>query len=95
MLFLWLTIKYCMTNPYVYLPELHDFEHIALAPWPQYDSQLDWVENISTLEEWLQTRIGPHWDRWAWATCQEHHTWEACVAFKMAQHKTLFLLTWT
>lgn len=77
-----------------YLPEYHNFEYIARAPWPNYDSQLDWVENIDVLESWLNQYVGQHYQRWAWATEQNQRSWEACVAFRWAKHKTLFLLTW-
>lgn len=72
-----------------YLPE---FQYIARAPWPDYDSQLDWVENVTTLEQWLERHVGPHYQRWDWA--REQTTSQACVAFKYAKHSTLFLLAW-
>ena len=78
-----------------YLPECHTFEYIAQAPWPNYDSQLDWVENVHTIEQWLNQYVGEHYKRWAWATNQLNDPSQACVAFKWAKHKTLFLLTWT
>jgi hypothetical protein len=78
-----------------YLPELHNFNYIALAPWPQPTVQIDWVDQIALLENWLDTRVGPHHTQWAWATVSEQTTREACVAFKWAKHKTLFLLTWS
>lgn len=78
----------------VYLPEYHSFEYIARAPWPNYDSQLDWVENITTLESWLERYVGAHYQRWAWATERDHESYEACVAFRWDKHRTLFLLTW-
>lgn len=82
-----------MSLPF-YLPEYHDFEYIARAPWPNYDSQLDWVENVITLETWLEQYVGEHYKRWAWATERDHNSWEACVAFRWDKHKTLFLLAW-
>jgi hypothetical protein len=78
-----------------YLPECHDFEYIARAPWPNYDSQLDWVDNVIVLETWLNQYVGEHWVRWAWATDREHTSSEACVAFRWDKHRTLFLLTWS
>ena len=82
-----------MTRSY-YLPEYHDFAYIATAPWPNYDSQLDWVDNVITLEQWLEQYVGEHYVRWAWATNSNHTTTEACVAFKWDKHRTLFLLAW-
>ena len=77
-----------------YLPEAHDFEFIGRAPWPIPQAQIDWVDSLIVMENWLDTHIGPHYKRWAWATVQDHETWEACVAFKYDKHRTLFLLTW-
>ena len=79
-----------------YLPEHHDFEFIARAPWPHiYDNyQGDWIMAITTLEEWLNQRIGAHYSHWAYAQQLEQNYWEACIAFKRARYKTLFLLTW-
>ena len=78
-----------------YLPESHSFEYIARAPWPNYDNQLDWVDNINTLEQWLEQYVGEHLKRWAWATEREHEPYQACVAFKWDKHRTLFLLKWS
>lgn len=78
-----------------YLPECHDFEYIARAPWPNYDSQLDWVENVHTIESWLESYVGEHYKRWAWASEHDQKCYEACVAFKWDKHRTLFLLTWS
>ena len=80
-----------------YLPELHDFEHFATAPWPHIHQnwQLDWVDSVEHLECWLNRYVGPHWANWAYAQQQNQEYWQACIAFKWAKHKTLFLLTWT
>ena len=80
-----------------YLPELHDFEHFATAPGPHIHQnwQLDWVDSVEHLECWLNRYVGPHWANWAYAQQQNQEYWQACIAFKWAKHKTLFLLTWT
>ena len=83
-----------MTATRFYLPEHHNFVHIACAPWPLPQPQIDWVDQIHVMEYWLERYVGPHYTRWAWATEQDHKTYEACVAFKWAKHKTLFLLTY-
>jgi hypothetical protein len=78
-----------------YLPEYHDFEHIAVAPWPKLaELQLDWVDAMNQLETWLNRYVGPHYAEWAYAQQQTYDYWQACIAFKRAQSKTLFLLTW-
>lgn len=80
-----------------YLPELHDFEHFATAPWPHihHNWQTDWVDSVEHLECWLNRYVGPHWSSWAYAQQQNQEYWQACIAFKWAKHKTLFLLTWS
>jgi hypothetical protein len=75
------------------------FQHIALAPWPNpvdghQHYQLDWVYQIETLESWLEQYVGSHYREWVWATKQEQQSWQACVAFSRAGHKSLFLLQW-
>jgi len=79
-----------------YLPEYHSFDHIAVAPWPRLlDQQLDWVDAMAELEFWLNRYCGPHWAEWAYAQQQSNDYWHACIAFKRARSKTLFLLAWT
>lgn len=78
-----------------YLPEYHDFEHIAIAPWPHYrELQLDWVDAMAELELWLNRYCGAHWSEWAYAQQQHLEYWQACIAFKRERNKTLFLLKW-
>lgn len=78
----------------LHLPEHHDFQYIARAPWPAPQPQVDWIDQIACMEYWLDQYVGKHHLNWAWTTEQDHKTWEACVAFKWAKHKTFFLLTW-
>jgi hypothetical protein len=83
--------------PVEYFPEYHDFEHIAVAPWPtitsQYDN-LDWVNAVECLELWLNRYVGSHYAEWAYSNGTSHTYWQACIAFRQARSKTLFLLTW-
>jgi len=81
----------------IYLPEYHDFNHLALVPWPRDPlyTQDDWVYAIETIESWLEQYTGPHWVEWAFATTQEQEYWQACIAFRRERNKTLFLLTWS
>jgi len=80
----------------MFLPEYHEFEHIAIAPWPVdlANPQIDWVTAIDTVEAWLRKYTGAQWQEWAFATQQDQEYWEACVAFRQAKYQTLFLLTW-
>ena len=75
-------------------PEYSVFEHVAVVPWPNYDSQVDWINNSQTLENWLNQYVGAHWARWCWAQVEEQKASEACVAFRWDKHRTLFLLQW-
>ena len=85
-----------MPSGIYYLPELHDFQHIAVAPWPQLSQhQGDWVNQMNELESWLNRYCGPHYAEWAYAQQRHLDYWQACIAFKQARNKTLFLLTWT
>lgn len=79
-----------------HLPDVCDFEHLAVAPWPLYcKEQLDWVAAYDIVETWLNSSVGPHWVRWAWSTCEHQTSFDCCVRFRLAQDRTLFLLRWT
>lgn len=80
-----------------FLPEYHSFIYIARAPWPHIytDYQDDWVNAVTALEDWLNRYVGAHYSHWAYAQEQEQEYWEACIAFRQARDKTLFLLTWS
>jgi len=65
------------------------FEHIASVPWPQTHPQMDWVNQLHTIEYWLHEYVGKQ--NWAWINTQL----EATIAFKYPKHKTLFLLQWS
>jgi hypothetical protein len=80
-----------------YLPELHAFEHVAIAPWPTVlncHDQLDWINAVDCMETWLNRYVGSHYSCWAYHNGTSIDYWQACVAFKWARHKTLFLLQW-
>lgn len=81
-----------------YLPEIHDFEYIARAPWPLLltaDDQLDWVNAVDCMELWLNRFCGPHYQEWAFHNDSNIQYWTACIAFRRERNKTLFLLQWT
>ena len=79
-----------------YLPEYHEFEFLAIAPWPvdPRHTQQDWVDSINLLEGWLERYAGPHLVEWAFSQHQQQQYWEACIAFRRERNKTLFLLQW-
>lgn len=79
------------------IPDPYPFPFIARAPWPKHYSKgfnLDWVDSIECVEDWLETRVGSHLVQWMWSTTQEQQYWECCVAFKWDRDRTLFLLQW-
>ena len=80
-----------------YLPDIHDFEHVATAHWPVIvcDQQLDWISSVDCMEDWLNRYVGSHWSHWAYHNGTSIDYWLACIAFKQAKHKTLFLLRWS
>jgi hypothetical protein len=80
-----------------YLPEYHDFEHVATAPLPIIinDGQWDWVNSTDCMEQWLCRYVGNHHSTWAYHTGTNLDYRQVCVAFKWAKHKTLFLLQWS
>jgi hypothetical protein len=80
-----------------YLPEYHDFEHLAVVRWPHIPrhGQGDWIDSILVIEDWCNQFIGPHHSEWAYGQQQDLEYWQACVAFRQARSKTLFLLKWS
>jgi hypothetical protein len=80
-----------------YLPEHHAFEHVGIAPWPHIyaNYQQDWIDAVTTLESWLNQYVGAHYSEWAYSQQRDMEYWHACVAFRQAKCKTLFLLQWT
>jgi hypothetical protein len=79
-----------------YLPDIHDFEHVATAHWPVIlrDEQLDWISSVDCMEAWLNRYVGSHYSAWAYHNGTSIDYWLACIAFKQPKHKTLFLLQW-
>lgn len=79
-----------------YLPDLHPFEHIAVAHWPVIivADQWDWVQAVAEMESWLTTHIGHHYSEWAYHNGKSIDYWQACIAFRKPTYKTLFLLAW-
>lgn len=74
-----------------------NFAYIAQAPWPVMfpDDQLDWVQAVDTMEQWLTRYIGTQHSEWCYSTGTSCDYWQVCIAFKQARSKTLFLLQWS
>jgi hypothetical protein len=78
------------------------FPYTAHALWPgivgdaiPVEQQIDWVDAVSTMEEWLEGTIGGRYSRWVWAEHLAMTYWHCGVAFSRDQDRTLFLLKWS
>jgi hypothetical protein len=69
---------------------VHNFPYHARVNWPRPEHQINWIDQLETIEGWLNATIGPEYKLWRWVGEAEFAT----VAFKLDKHKTLFLLTW-
>lgn len=75
------------------LVDSHAFQYHAQIPWPIASSaQLDWIEGLLSIEDWLRQCIGPRYACWAYDDCRA--LYNIGVAFKWDQDRTLFVLTW-
>jgi hypothetical protein len=72
------------------------FNYIATCNWPvdPRHYQQDWIDSVGVLESWLEASIGHHYSHWVYASQQDQQYWQACVAFILPQHRTMFLLRW-
>lgn len=77
------------------LPDYHQFDHIAVFDWHWNEAQLDWVESIQSVEQWLNSYIGPRYTVWAWSDTLQLKTYQSAVAFKREPDCTFFLLHWS
>ena len=76
------------------LVDWHKFPYHATVPWPIENSyQVDWVESLVTLEDWLKQCVGARYATWAYADCSI--LYNIGVAFKWDQDRTLFVMTWS
>lgn len=75
------------------LIDRHIFDFTASVPWPIQSGQLDWVQGLITLENWLETAVGKHYTVWAWNDSGNPRS--IGVAFKWERDRSLFLLSWS
>jgi hypothetical protein len=76
------------------LVDLHHFQYHAQIPWPiSSNTQVDWVESLLHIEDWLRQCIGPRYTRWAYHDCPA--LYNIGIAFKWDQDRTLFVLAWS
>ena len=75
------------------LRDWHEFDYVASIPWPHHhEYQESWQWGVDRVESWLETNVGRHWSRWAWADSGVSQ--RIGVAFRWDQDRTLFLLVW-
>jgi hypothetical protein len=77
------------------LVDRHIFRYSAVIPWPllfNENGQMDWIQGLDTVEEWLLERIGPRYQQWAWHDSSAYFS--LGVAFKYDASRTLFILSW-
>ena len=70
----------------------HAFVYPASVPWPRLEQQLDWIQGIDVIEQWLRYNIGGHWIHWAWNDSQQSA--HIGVAFRWDRDRSLFVLAW-
>ena len=77
------------------------FPYTAHALWPgiasnttPIEQQVDWVDAVYTMEEWLEHTVGSRYSQWVWAEHLAITYWHCGVAFQRDQDRTLFLLKW-
>jgi hypothetical protein len=76
------------------LVDCHAFQYHAQIPWPSIQSdQMDWINGLLLIEDWLRESIGPRYTRWAYHDCPA--LYNIGIAFKWDQDRTLFVLAWS
>jgi hypothetical protein len=76
------------------LVDRHYLPFVASVPWPNNPDQpqVDWINSIGLIENWLLGNIGKHYSDWAWNWAPNPST--VSVAFRWQKDTTLFLLKW-
>lgn len=68
-------------------------QYVAIGTWPLPQQQIDWIDQVASMEAWLTQYIGLKGVDWTWAKlANTAHPSKACVSFRRARDKTLFLL---
>lgn len=67
---------------------------ILQHPIPYMGQQIDWVEAVQTMENWLEQSVGLRYSSWVWAEHLAISSWHCGVAFHRDRDRTLFLLRW-
>jgi len=68
----------------------------AVVPWPEIErnGNLDWIASVVTIQDWLESTVGPHYSHWTWAMWTLHQPNLCGVSFARDTDSTLFLLKW-
>jgi len=76
------------------LVDRHTFPYHAQIPWPLNNSnQIDWIDGLLLIEDWLRESVGPRYANWAYHDCPV--LYNIGVAFRWDQDRTLFVMTWS
>jgi hypothetical protein len=75
------------------LLDKHPFQYYASVPWPRFEqAQTDWEQGTRLIEHWLNNCVGHRLSYWAWH--DSYSNYNVGVAFRLEQHKTLFVIVW-
>jgi hypothetical protein len=80
-----------MNRVYDFVPIKHNFQYIADVRWPQAE-QLDWVQGVTEIEQWLQYHHMSKYSEWVWNWASS--CYQISVAFKYDKHRCLFLINY-
>ena len=70
------------------------FPHSVIVSWPIPQPQIDFVDQIITVEGWLESNMGPQGVRWAWIPREFAPSWLCCVQFAKETDALMFSLRW-
>jgi len=75
------------------LIDQHNFVYQVSIPWPYLNQvQIDWLNGVETVEEWLKSNVGARYKYWAWVDSHSYN--QLGVGFRWEQDQLLFLLRW-
>jgi hypothetical protein len=65
-------------------------QHYVEAMWPTPQPQIDWLDQVITVEQWLIKTLGPRDIAWSWAVASRMD--RICVYVTNPSHVTLVKL---
>jgi len=85
----------------IYMQMLYDrhprLPYHAIVPWPVISvdgHQLDWIMACTSIEDWLEASVGPHWSSWSWDMYNVDNSRLCGVRFLRETDSLLFVLRW-